>query len=174
MLHDMKKEYYLHGDKFDQNEKMLIKVSNHCHYTGNYWGPAHSSCNLRYMENNYMSITAPNLLGYDDSLILVKIGKIAIFYLKGKHWKINILFIKERIWKIKSKPAHDVPRTSHEGPLKILTSGIYRGPSMSSKGTNTKIDYLIKKLFFRSDNPCVIYLFLFFTGRVNIQNFGDV
>ena len=32
----MKKEYYLHGDKFDQNEKMLIKVSNHCHYTGNY------------------------------------------------------------------------------------------------------------------------------------------
>ena len=32
-----------------------------------------------------MSITAPNLLGYDDSLILVKIGKIAIFYLKGKH-----------------------------------------------------------------------------------------
>ena len=32
-------------------------------------------------------------------------------------------------WKIISQPAHDVPGTSPEGPLKVLTSGTYRGPS---------------------------------------------
>ena len=35
--------------------------------------------------------------------------------------------------------AHDVPRTSPEGSLKVLTSGTYRGPSGDSQGTNTKL-----------------------------------
>ena len=34
----------------------------------------------------------------------------------------------------------DVPGTSPEGPLKVLTSGTSRGPSGDSQGTNTKID----------------------------------
>ena len=34
----------------------------------------------------------------------------------------------------------------------------------------TKIDGLMKKLFFRSNSPCTTYLFLFFTGRTNIQD----
>ena len=47
-----------------------------------------------------------------------------------------------------SQPSRDVPRTSPEGPLKVLTSGISRGPSGDSRGTNTKIDDLMKKLLF--------------------------
>ena len=62
-------------------------------------------------------------------------------------------------------PTHDVPGTSPEGPLKVLTSGTYRGLS----GTNTKIDDFMKKLFFSSNSLCIIYLFLFFTVRTNIQ-----
>ena len=38
-------------------------------------------------------------------------------------------------------------------------------------GINTKIDDFMKKLFFKSNSPCITYLFLFFTGRTNIQKF---
>ena len=69
-----------------------------------------------------------------------------------------------------TQPVHEVPGTYPEGPLKVITSGTYRGPSGNSKGTNTKIDDF-KKLSFRSNSPCIKYLFLFFTGRTNIQKF---
>ena len=75
-----------------------------------------------------------------------------------------------QILKIKvTQPARDVPGTSPEGPLKILTSGTSRGPSGDSQGTNTKIDDLMKKLFFRCNSPCFTHLFLLFTGKANIQ-----
>ena len=48
----------------------------------------------------------------------------------------------------RTKPARDVPVTSTEGPLKVLTSGTSRGPSGDSQGTNTKIDDLMKILLF--------------------------
>ena len=48
----------------------------------------------------------------------------------------------------RTKPARDVPVTSTEGPLKVLRSGISRGPSGDSQGTNTKIDDLMKILLF--------------------------
>ena len=68
-----------------------------------------------------------------------------------------------------TQPAHDVPRTSTEGLRKVLMSGTYKGPSGDSQGTNTKIDGCMKTLFFRSNSPCITYLFLFFRGRANIQ-----
>ena len=40
--------------------------------------------------------------------------------------------------------AHDVPGASPEGPRKVLKSGTYR----DSQRSNTKIDDLIKKMFF--------------------------
>ena len=70
-----------------------------------------------------------------------------------------------------AQPAHDVPRTSPEGLLKVLTSGFYKGPSGDSQGTNTKIDDFMRKLFFRSNSPYLTCLFLFFKRRTNIQNF---
>ena len=60
--------------------------------------------------------------------------------------------------------AQDVPgrpRTSPEGPLKVLTSETYKGPSGESQKTYTKIDDFIKKIFFRSNSPCIISVFLF-------------
>ena len=59
--------------------------------------------------------------------------------------------------------------TSPERPLKILTSETYKGLSGDSQGTNTKINDLMKKLFFRSNSLCITYLFVFFTGRANTQ-----
>ena len=48
----------------------------------------------------------------------------------------------------------DVSLSSPKGP----------GTTDDLQGTNTKIDDLMKKIFFRSNSPCVTYLFLFFTG----------
>ena len=47
-----------------------------------------------------------------------------------------------------TQTAHDVLGTSPEGPLNALKTETYRGTSGDSQGTNTKIDKLIKKMFF--------------------------
>ena len=60
-----------------------------------------------------------------------------------------------------TQPARNVLGTSPEGPLKVLTSRTSRGPSGDSYGTNTKIDDLMKKVFFRSNSPCFTHLLLF-------------
>ena len=71
----------------------------------------------------------------------------------------------------KTQPAQDVLGTYPEDHLKVLTFETYEGPSRNSQGTNTRIDDFMKKLFFRSNSSCNTYLFLFFTGRTNIQKF---
>ena len=74
-----------------------------------------------------------------------------------------------------SQPPRDVPGTSPEAPLKILTSGTSKGPSGESQGTNTKIGDLMKKLFFRGNSLCIIHLFLFFTEKKYSKGLnGDV
>ena len=65
-----------------------------------------------------------------------------------------------------SQPARDVPRTSPEGPLKVLTSGTSRGPSGDCQGTNKKIDNLMKKVLFRWIQQFLFYTSVtFFTGK---------
>ena len=58
-----------------------------------------------------------------------------------------IRIIIEKIIIGNTQPAHDVLATSSEGPLKILTSKTYRGPSGDSQRTNTKIDDFIKNCY---------------------------
>ena len=89
--------------------------------------------------------------------------------IRNYFWLIHITI--EKIIIGNTQPAHDVPGKSPEGLLKVLTSGIYKGPSGDSQGTNTKIDDFMRKLFFRSNSPYLTCLFLFFTRRTNIQNF---
>ena len=47
---------------------------------------------------------------------------------------------------VATQPGRDLPGTSPEGPLKVLMSRTYRGPSEDSQQTNTKMDDLMKKL----------------------------
>ena len=70
-----------------------------------------------------------------------------------------------------TQPAHDIQGTFPEVLLKVLTSGTYRGLSGEFQVTNIKIEGFMKKLFFRSNSPCITILFLFFTGTTNIQKF---
>ena len=61
----------------------------------------------------------------------------------------------------------DVPWRFPKGPNVKPT----RETTRDTKETNTKIDDFMKKLFLRSNSPCITCLFLFFAGRTNIQKF---
>ena len=68
-----------------------------------------------------------------------------------------------------TQKAHDVPRTSPEGLLKVLTSGTSRG--VLGDQQKKKNDNLMKKVFFRYNSSYFTHLLLFFTGKTNMQKF---
>ena len=52
------------------------KVREHCHFTGQYRGPAHHSCNLKLKikpDITKIPVVFLNLKGYDSHLIMQKI-----------------------------------------------------------------------------------------------------
>ena len=51
------------------------KVKDHCHYTGQYRGAAHSKCNLAYKLPKYIPVIFHNLIGYDAHLIICELGE---------------------------------------------------------------------------------------------------
>ena len=70
-----------------------------------------------------------------------------------------IHIIIEKIIIGNTQPGQDVLGTSPEGILKVLKSGIYRGPSGDSQGTNKKW-WFYEKFFLRSNSPCICFWFL--------------
>ena len=71
------------------------------------------------------------------------------------------------------QPTQDNPGTSPEGPLKVLRSVTNMELQETLRGPIQKImfyDFLIK-LYFRSNNPFITYLFLRFIRKTNIQLF---
>ena len=60
---------------FKEFEELDHKVRDHCHYTGQYQGPAHRNCNLRYEIPLYIPIVFHNLSGYDAHLFIRELGK---------------------------------------------------------------------------------------------------
>ena len=55
--------------------------------------------------------------------------------------------IVEKIIKGNTQLVQDVPGTSPEGPLKVLISGTYKGPSGDSQGANQNLTVLRKIVF---------------------------
>ena len=51
------------------------KVRDHCHYTGQYQGPAHRNCNLRYKIPSFIPIVFHNLSRCDAHLFVRELGK---------------------------------------------------------------------------------------------------
>ena len=56
-------------------QKLNPKVRDHCHYTGQYRGPAHRNCNLRYKIPSFIPIVFHNLSGCDAHLFIRELGK---------------------------------------------------------------------------------------------------
>ena len=54
------------------------KVRYHCHYAGEYRGPAHNLCNLRYKVPSYIPVVFHNLSGYDAHLFIKELAKYTI------------------------------------------------------------------------------------------------
>ena len=50
------------------------RVRDHCHFTGQYRGAAHNSCNLKYRKPKSISVFFHNLSGYDSHLFIKKLG----------------------------------------------------------------------------------------------------
>ena len=51
------------------------KVRDHCHYSGEYRGAAHSLCNLQYKVPSYIPVVFHNLAGYDAHLFIWELSK---------------------------------------------------------------------------------------------------
>ena len=67
------------------------KVRDHCHITGEYRGPAHRDCNLKWAisaEKLKIPVIFHNLKGYDSHFIMQKIG-----HLKRRDFNINVCVI---------------------------------------------------------------------------------
>ena len=60
---------------FKEFEQDNPEVRDHCHHTGQYRGPAHRNCNLRYKIPSYIPIVFHNLSGYDAHLFIRELGK---------------------------------------------------------------------------------------------------
>ena len=74
ICHICEKEFY----EDDSTAKML-KVRDHCHFTGNYRGAAHNTCNLQCKKPLILPVIFHNLQGYDAHLFIKQLAKV-----KGK------------------------------------------------------------------------------------------
>ena len=62
-------------DKNDKDYEKLRPVRDHCHYTGKYRGPAHNSCNLKYIKPKFNPVLFHNLSGYDSHFFIKNLGR---------------------------------------------------------------------------------------------------
>ena len=74
------------------------KVRDHCHFTGNYGGTAHSRCNLEYTVPKKLPIALHNGTNYDYHFIIKELSEEfkKIYLFRIKHRKIHNLYSSNR------------------------------------------------------------------------------
>ena len=72
--HICQKKFYEDGDN-KHRSKSYHKVRDHCHYTGEFRGAAHSICNLRYKIQREIPVVLHNGSTYDYHFIIRELAK---------------------------------------------------------------------------------------------------
>ena len=72
LCHICKKKFC--KDEHDENYRGKKKVKDHCHYTGEFRGTAHSDCNLKYRVSNNIPIVIHNA-SYDSHFIINQLAE---------------------------------------------------------------------------------------------------
>ena len=62
------------GGEFVPSDKKLIKVFDHCHYSGKYRSAMHSVCNFQCKDRRTFPIFFHNFSGYDSHLIIKELN----------------------------------------------------------------------------------------------------
>ena len=62
-------------DQSQEDYKNKRPVRDHCHFTGEYRGAAHSICNLQFRKPKFTPILFHNLSGYDSHLFIKNLAK---------------------------------------------------------------------------------------------------
>ena len=55
----------------------ILKVRDHCHFTGEYRGAAHNECNLQCKKPHILPVIFHNLQGYDAHLFIKQLAKVS-------------------------------------------------------------------------------------------------
>ena len=61
----------------DKKINKILKVRDHCHFTGEYRGTAHNECNLKCRKPLILPVIFHNLQGYDAHLFIKQLAKIS-------------------------------------------------------------------------------------------------
>ena len=72
------KIYFICKERFENKyvkDKKYCKVRDHCHYAGEYRGPTHSTCNLKYKVPKKISIDFHKGSNYDYHFIIKDLAK---------------------------------------------------------------------------------------------------
>ena len=57
--------------------KKILKVRDHCHFTGEYRGAAHNDCNLKCKKSLILPVIFHKLQGYDSHLYIKQLAKVS-------------------------------------------------------------------------------------------------
>ena len=57
----------------------ILKVRDHCYFTGEYRGAAHTDCNLKCKKPHILPVIFHNLQGYDSHLFIKQLAKVFLY-----------------------------------------------------------------------------------------------